>query len=205
MSVSPLSGSAPEARTDACRAPLPNGTGARQNSMPIRRFRLSRRGLDQVARGSFELIGRDTLNPQCPAYRSAASGLLKAFRSEVQYAPRPNSRCVRPRPARSASTPAATARLCRPSVDSQGTCGPAGSPQQPNRGWYDSRVRRGSPGAREDRLLATPRSGHLPTPVSLSCGYGPCGAVSERMSIRHPVSRAASRAFWPSRPIANDN
>jgi hypothetical protein len=37
------------------------------------------------------------------------------------------------------------------------------------------------------------------------CPYWPCGAVSERMSIRHPVSRAASRAFWPSRPIANDN
>lgn len=31
------------------------------------------------------------------------------------------------------------------------------------------------------------------------------GAVSERMSIRHPVSRAASRAFWPSRPMARDN
>ncbi len=25
------------------------------------------------------------------------------------------------------------------------------------------------------------------------------------MSIRHPVSRAASRAFWPSLPMANDN
>jgi hypothetical protein len=25
------------------------------------------------------------------------------------------------------------------------------------------------------------------------------------MSIRHPVSRAASRAFWPSLPIANDS
>ena len=30
-------------------------------------------------------------------------------------------------------------------------------------------------------------------------------AVSERMSIRQPVSRAASRAFWPSRPIANES
>ena len=28
------------------------------------------------------------------------------------------------------------------------------------------------------------------------------GAVSGRMSIRQPVSRAASRAFWPSLPIA---
>ena len=31
------------------------------------------------------------------------------------------------------------------------------------------------------------------------------GAVSERMSIRQPVSRAASRAFWPSRPMASDS
>jgi len=31
------------------------------------------------------------------------------------------------------------------------------------------------------------------------------GAVSERMSIRQPVSRAARRAFWPSRPIASDS
>ena len=29
-------------------------------------------------------------------------------------------------------------------------------------------------------------------------------SVSERMSIRQPVRRAASRAFWPSRPIASD-
>jgi hypothetical protein len=31
------------------------------------------------------------------------------------------------------------------------------------------------------------------------------GAVSGRISMRHPVSRAASRAFWPSRPMANDS
>jgi hypothetical protein len=31
------------------------------------------------------------------------------------------------------------------------------------------------------------------------------GAVSGRMSIRQPVSRAASRAFWPSRPMASDS
>jgi hypothetical protein len=55
--------------------------------MPNGGFLLSRRGLDQVAGGSFELISRDTLNPQCPAYRSAASGLLDAFRSEVQVCP----------------------------------------------------------------------------------------------------------------------
>lgn len=30
-------------------------------------------------------------------------------------------------------------------------------------------------------------------------------SASERMSIRHPVSRAARRAFCPSRPIASDN
>lgn len=39
-----------------------------------------------------------------------------------------------------------------------------------------------------------------------SCpGDSGAGAVSDLMSIRHPVSRAARRAFWPSRPIASDN
>jgi hypothetical protein len=55
--------------------------------MPTGGFLLSRRGLDQVAGGPFELISRDTLNAECPAYRSAASGLLQAFRSEVQVCP----------------------------------------------------------------------------------------------------------------------
>ena len=36
-------------------------------------------------------------------------------------------------------------------------------------------------------------------------GTAPSGTTSGRMSIRHPVSRAASRAFWPSRPIASDS
>jgi hypothetical protein len=31
------------------------------------------------------------------------------------------------------------------------------------------------------------------------------GAVSDRMSMRQPVSRAASRAFWPSRPMASES
>ncbi len=30
-------------------------------------------------------------------------------------------------------------------------------------------------------------------------------SVSGLMSIRHPVSRAASRAFWPSRPMASES
>lgn len=33
---------------------------------------------------------------------------------------------------------------------------------------------------------------------------GVSGASSDRMSIRQPVRRAASRAFWPSLPIARD-
>ena len=70
--------------------------------MPNGGFLLSRRGLDQVAGGSFELISRDTINPKCPAYRSAANGLLKAFRSEVQVCPSTQLplRYVRDQPAR---------------------------------------------------------------------------------------------------------
>ena len=48
---------------------------------------LSRRGLDKLARGSFEVFGCHTLDPQCPADRSTASGLRQAFRSEVQVCP----------------------------------------------------------------------------------------------------------------------
>jgi hypothetical protein len=38
-----------------------------------------------------------------------------------------------------------------------------------------------------------------------SSAHDHSGAVSERMSIRQPVRRAASRAFWPSRPMARDS
>jgi hypothetical protein len=47
--------------------------------------------------------------------------------------------------------------------------------------------------------------------VKAASSSKPCSAssaansVSERMSIRHPVRRAARRAFWPSRPIASDS
>ena len=42
---------------------------------------------------------------------------------------------------------------------------------------------------------------------STAAAAGPLPAVppSGRMSMRHPVSRAASRAFWPSRPIASES
>ena len=62
-------------------------------------------------------------------------------------------------------------------------------------------------------------SGPESSPVGLhqSTAYGRRGAssalvgacavpsVSGRMSIRQPVSFAASRAFWPSRPMASDS
>ena len=49
-----------------------------------------------------------------------------------------------------------------------------------------------------------------PQVYSPAVGVGACGAPaplppSGRMSIRHPVSLAASRAFCPSRPIAKDS
>jgi hypothetical protein len=47
----------------------------------------------------------------------------------------------------------------------------------------------------------------------LGCYAGPAStadasaasAVSGRMSMRQPVSRAARRAFWPSLPMASDS
>jgi hypothetical protein len=40
---------------------------------------------------------------------------------------------------------------------------------------------------------------------ALSGAGAPPTGTSGRMSMRHPVSRAASRAFWPSRPIASES
>lgn len=39
-------------------------------------------------------------------------------------------------------------------------------------------------------------------PAAAMPDQAPSTAVSGWMSMRHPVSRAASRAFWPSRPMA---
>ena len=41
-------------------------------------------------------------------------------------------------------------------------------------------------------------------PTQLASGVSGA-AASLRMSMRHPVSRAANRAFWPSLPIASDS
>jgi hypothetical protein len=60
-------------------------------------------------------------------------------------------------------------------------------------GWPESALRRPSP---TTAGLGAPRP-----PQAQSC----CCSVSGRMSIRQPVSRAASRAFWPSLPIASDS
>ena len=58
--------------------------------------------------------------------------------------------------------------------------------------------------SRQRHSLAVSRR---PTRISASgmSAQDHSGAVSERMSIRQPVSRAASRAFWPSRPMARDS
>src|SRR5829696_2513049 len=53
----------------------------------------------------------------------------------------PTRAAVRPQRGRWASTPAATAGICRLSVGSPGRCGPAGSHQQPTREWYELRNR----------------------------------------------------------------
>ncbi len=50
------------------------------------------------------------------------------------------------------------------------------------------------------------RSGESEASVEASAGRSePAGGVSGRMSIRQPVSFAASRAFCPSRPMASES
>ena len=61
---------------------------------------------------------------------------------------------------------------------------------------------RAAPAVGEDRGAAAAAS---PPPRSPSSCSSSANSVSERMSIRQPVSRAASRAFWPSRPIASES
>ena len=60
----------------------------------------------------------------------------------------------------------------------------------------------------QDEPLHLPCVDHLPAadagPTWRAHCWGETSA-SERMSIRHPVRRAASRAFCPSRPIARDS
>ena len=68
----------------------------------------------------------------------------------------------------------------------------------------------------DDVLRARLHSSHLqstpsgpaarPAVQALAALAGWAGwAASETMSIRHPVSFAARRAFWPSLPIARDS
>jgi hypothetical protein len=63
---------------------------------------------------------------------------------------------------------------------------------------------RSGPGKAPDSPVvpARPADRHPPGPAVQPCG---CCSVSGRMSIRQPVSRAASRAFWPSLPIASES
>lgn len=53
---------------------------------------------------------------------------------------------------------------------------------------------------------ALDRSGHGTRICRLAQSTGFCWpAVSERISMRQPVSLLASRAFWPSLPMAKDS
>jgi len=73
-----------------------------------------------------------------------------------------------------------------------------GRPYHPDQGgpW-----RRGvAPGAGPQRDVTPP---HRYAPAGASGAAAACD--SDLMSMRQPVSRAASRAFWPSFPIASDS
>ena len=59
---------------------------------------------------------------------------------------------------------------------------------------------RAAPLAGPASLLGAPPAGSgTPSPSTSS------GAMSDRMSMRQPVNRAASRAFWPSLPMARES
>ena len=136
-------------------------------------------------------------------------------------APRPGSR----RRGSGVSTPCTTTTRNRPSADAlvrhptQVRTGPdgwslvrGGGRTCRSRARVEGRCR--SVAAAPARVLRTGgarrsgvdrRSGPRPTPAPRRPRRAPRGSASLRMSMRHPVSRAASRAFCPSLPMASES
>jgi hypothetical protein len=181
MSVSSLSGRRPkQARTlvvHHCQTARVQG----KTLCPSSGIRLSRRGLDQLARGSFELIGRNTLNPQCPADRSAASGLREAFRSEMQVCP--------------------STQLPLPYVSNEAV----GRPHQPQQLGFVGFLSATQAGA--DRLAhisSLITSGTSPESLQCVCREPSqdCRRGRTRLSSWSQPSEDAKRLIEPNRPIA---
>ena len=141
---------------------------------------------------------------QRPRERRASLGTVKAIRGGMQPrtpSGKPPSRIRR----RAAPSPTATTRS-RPSADervrhpTQVRTGAGRVGEPPTESWAGAECSAAPARSLPGRMLALSR----PTPTRVPPDVER-GSASLRMSMRQPVSRAASRAFWPSLPMASDS
>ena len=168
----------------------------------------------RTLRGTSAAVALDTLNspsnwaegPRAPPYspmdRTPVAHVPKPVAMSRRQNRPPLGGCKRPDPASERVGRVNTARLPRP---------PEGD--RTRRRDHGSRYRF-VPGraSRQVQTLA-PRQG-VPLPPRVHSGSidptsalatASSGAASERISMRQPVSRAANRAFCPSRPMASES
>ncbi|MEY9942437.1 hypothetical protein ABH932_007226 [Streptacidiphilus sp. MAP5-52] len=145
--------------------------------------------------------GSGTHAPSTAVTRSR-SCLADRFRHPTQV--RSGHAAVRVRPDTSKSTPLMVLDPTRLSAGDQALRHRA-APLRHVRATSGPRPRRGGVGSGS---RATRTSGPALRRCGDRRGQAPAASspsVSGRMSIRHPVSRAARRAFWPSLPMASDS
>jgi hypothetical protein len=117
----------------------------------------------------------DASHPECPTGGATLDRQSEAVSGAVQVGPATGS--------------------CLPRVGPRPAVGAPDDPQQ-----IDFLRLPAAPDAGTDGAGHDVQPSHVP-PGAQASGV----SVSERMSIRQPVSRAASRAFCPSRPMASDS
>jgi hypothetical protein len=178
-------------------------------------FRSVAAGRSRAAATCFSTHCRSTVRSGGPCRRRARrnarrrSARSRHRRSRCRYAPRPGSRSCR--------SGVSTTTLAGPAPFSTATT--RSRSDFPARTRQPTQVRRGDRGAALCSTTVYRLLAHAPTEpggaLTSSCdtalpgsnpaltGSGP--PLSGWMSIRHPVNRAASRAFCPSLPIASES
>src|SRR5919112_2690848 len=140
------------------------------------------------------------LRPEGPGEGAASYGELETVEGGVQVRPTSRRPSLRIGDDLSAGAPVVD-------DDTQQVCLGRSLPASHAGADGRSRAEHGHGGPRSARDGGTDDRGRVyrSTPVASTAGPPGACASSERMSMRQPVSRAASRAFCPSLPIASDS
>jgi hypothetical protein len=170
---------------------------------------------------------RPGLQPQGPGERLAANRLLETRRARVQPCATPGQLVLRVRGQHDDTVQGAASLV--PHRDYSQECRPAIPTTTADAGAYGHRDRESRPVGhgrvypasvgRDDQAVGVvnadgadgmpgPQLGRLSSvsvPVWVAVWVAVSVAVSDRMSIRQPVSFAASRTFWASLPMASDS